>query len=67
MSKALTLIILSISIMIALNIVMTIPLWILWNWLMPTIFGVAKITITQALGLLMLAGIIFRSNTTKSD
>jgi hypothetical protein len=31
----------------------------LWNWLMPTIFGSPLITFWQALGLLLLARILF--------
>lgn len=38
------------------------PLQLLWNWLMPTIFGLSKITILQAAGLLLLSGFIFKSN-----
>ena len=38
------------------------PLQLLWNWLMPTIFGLTKITILQAAGLLLLSGFIFKSN-----
>jgi len=38
------------------------PLMILWNWLMPTIFGLTEITFWQACGLQLLATIIFKSN-----
>lgn len=38
------------------------PFQLLWNWLMPTIFGLTKITILQAAGLLFLSGFIFKSN-----
>ena len=31
----------------------------LWNWLIPSIFGLAAITWTQALGLLILSKILF--------
>ncbi len=34
-------------------------LMLLWNWLMPTIFGVAAINFWQALGLLMLSRLLF--------
>jgi hypothetical protein len=33
----------------------------LWNWLMPTIFGLTKITYWQAFGLVILARLIFGS------
>ena len=35
---------------------------VLWNWLMPVIFGLAKITFWQAWGLLLLAHILFKFN-----
>ena len=38
------------------------PFQLLWNWLMPTIFGLTKITILQAVGLLFLSAFIFKGN-----
>lgn len=38
------------------------PFQLLWNCLMPTIFGLTKITILQAAGLLFLSGFIFKGN-----
>lgn len=35
------------------------PLMLLWNWLMPTIFGLPLITFWQAVGLNLLFSIIF--------
>ena len=44
------------------------PLMWLWNWLMPSIFGLTEITFWQALGLNALSAILFKSNvTTKKD
>jgi hypothetical protein len=37
------------------------PLMLLWNWLMPTIFGLPEITLWQALGLNLLSTILFKS------
>lgn len=37
----------------------TLGLMLLWNWLMPLIFGLSIITFWQALGLLALAKILF--------
>jgi hypothetical protein len=31
----------------------------LWNWLLPALFGVARITYSQALGILVLSKILF--------
>jgi hypothetical protein len=36
------------------------PLWLLWNWLMPTIFGLPHITFWQAVGLNLLSSILFK-------
>jgi hypothetical protein len=38
------------------------PLMVLWNWLMPTIFGLPEITFWQACGLNILSAILFRSS-----
>lgn len=33
----------------------------LWNWLMPTIFGITTITYIQGWGISFLSGMLFRS------
>ena len=38
------------------------PLMVLWNWLMPTIFGLSEITFWQACGLQLLSIILFKSS-----
>jgi hypothetical protein len=38
------------------------PTWLLWNWLMPEILGLPRITLFQALGILLLSGMLFRSS-----
>ena len=40
------------------------PLMLLWNWLMPTIFGLPEIGFLQACGLQLLATILFKPVTT---
>jgi hypothetical protein len=35
------------------------PVMLLWNWLMPSIFGLPVITFWQALGLNLLSSILF--------
>ena len=40
------------------------PLMLLWNWLMPVIFGLPEITFWQAIGLNFLSTILFKSTTT---
>lgn len=39
------------------------PTMLLWNWLMPVIFGLPIITLWQALGLVTLSSILFRSTS----
>ena len=38
------------------------PLMILWNWLIPTIFGLTEITFWQACGIQLLSTLLFKSN-----
>jgi hypothetical protein len=40
------------------------PLWLLWNWLMPLIFGLPQITFWQAVGLNILSSILFKNSIT---
>jgi len=40
------------------------PLMLLWNWLMPGIFGLPQIGFWQAFGLQSMAGLLFKSNVT---
>ena len=41
------------------------PLMVLWNWLMPTMFGLSEITFWQACGLQLLATLLFKPITIK--
>ena len=43
------------------------PLMILWNWLMPTIFGLPEIGFWQACGLQLLATILFKTTKINKD
>jgi hypothetical protein len=40
------------------------PLMLLWNWLMPLIFGLSEISFWQAVGLNLLASILFARTST---
>lgn len=41
---------------------LSLPVMLLWDWLMPVIFGLPEITWLQAWGLLFLCGLLFRSH-----
>lgn len=56
-----------IAIVFIIALIASLPLMLLWNWLMPEIFGLKTITWLQAFGLSMMAGILFGSHRNKSD
>lgn len=43
-----------------LIVILGYPLMLLWNWLLPDIFGLPEITFWQAIGLNILCTILFR-------
>ena len=53
-----------IALLFIVAALMSLPVMLLWDWLMPTIFGLPEITWLQAWGLLFLCGLLFRSHTT---
>lgn len=52
----------AIALIVILAIIFSLPTMWLWNWLMPALFGLTKITWVQALGINVLSGILFRSS-----
>ena len=61
-SKLLGLATLGFLIIVAFAFLMGFPVMWLWNWLMPAIFGLVKISIWKAIGLNMLCGFLIRSS-----
>jgi hypothetical protein len=55
-------VLLIVGLIVLAGILLALPLQLLWNWLMPNLFNLPVITFWQALGLNMLAGILFKSN-----
>ena len=45
-------------------LILGLPLMLLWNWLMPTLFGLPIITFWQAVGLNFLSSILFKTTYT---
>jgi len=70
LAKVLGSIILVIVAIMGLALLLAIPLWLLWNWLVPVIFvggGIApEITLLQALGITLLSSILFKSPSPSS-
>ena len=46
-----------------LALIMGAPVMLLWNWLMPLIFGLKEITFFQAIGLTVLSSLLFKSSS----
>jgi hypothetical protein len=67
MEKVLGVILLVIGGIVLVTLLLGWPLMLLWNWLMPTIFGLPIITFWQAVGLNLLSTIIFKSQSFKSN
>ena len=65
--ETLSRVLLALGIIALLGILLGLPLQLLWNWLMPTIFNLPTITFWQAMGLNIMASILFKDNSIKND
>lgn len=63
MNKIIGSIIAIIILLCTIAVILGYPLMLLWNWLMPSIFGLTKITFWQAIGLNFLSTILFKSSS----
>ena len=45
--------------------IISLPFWLLWNWLIPNIFGLSEITWLQAFGLWLLITLLRSNNINK--
>jgi len=61
--KAVGVIVVFIGIIFGLALILALPTMWLWNWLMPDIFGLTKITLAQAFGINLLSSILFNHTT----
>ena len=65
--ETLTRVLLALGVIALLGILLGLPLQLLWNWLMTTIFNLPTITFWQAMGLNIMASILFKDNSIKND
>ena len=65
--ETLSRVLLALGVIALLGILLGLPLQLLWNWLMPTIFSLPTITFWQAMGLNIMASILFKDNSIKND
>lgn len=55
-----------ISLIVVVAVLAALPTMLLWNWLMPDMFGLAEVGFWEALGLNILGGILFRGASVSS-
>lgn len=58
---------LAIGILLIVVLIIGLSVMWLWNWLMPLIFGLTKISFLQALGLSLLCNILFNIGTSNKN
>jgi hypothetical protein len=56
-----------VALVAVIALLVSIPVWLLWNWLMPAIFGLKTISWLQAFGLSVLCGLLFKSSSNFSS
>ena len=66
MEKVVTFI-LGVIMIFAVVVLLTVPLYFLWNWLMPDIFGLPIINFWQAIGINILSSILFGNHYKNID
>lgn len=50
---------------LGMSLLFSIPVMLLWDWIMPILFGLPEITWMQSWGLLMLCGLLFKDSGVK--
>lgn len=60
-------VILILALVAGLSLLLAWPVMWLWNWLMPVIFGIVKITYWQAWGLMTLAGFLTKGSSVNTN
>jgi len=50
-----------------LDLILAWPFMLLWNWLMPMIFGLTTLTFWQSFGLMLLCSFLFKGNSSNSS
>ena len=55
-----------VAIICLVCLILGLPLMLLWNWLMPIIFGLPVLTFWQAVGINFLASILFGKTNTST-
>lgn len=64
--KVVAVIVLFVVVVAVMSVVVAYPVMLLWNWLMPELFGLATIDFWQALGISVLCQLLFKSTSSSS-
>ena len=56
-----------IGVVVAVVLLLTLPTMWLWNYVMPTVFGLPEISVWQALALLILSQIFFKNSSSNNN
>jgi hypothetical protein len=67
MEKWISVVALFVFLVVFFGALFALPVWLLWNWLGPVVFGLREITFLQAWGLNVLCGFLFKSTSVSSD
>lgn len=67
MKEAMSFVLIGLLVIVLFAIVLALPTMWLWNSLMPEIFGLTTIDFWQALELLLLSGLLFKSSNKSSS
>lgn len=62
LSKTIGAILAFLGVILVWTLLVTIPVQLLWNWLVPVIFGLPKISFWQTVGLILLINFLFNHN-----
>ena len=55
-----------LAVIVGISALIALPVMLLWNWLMPMIFGLQQLTFLQSWGLLILSNCLFKSTNYNS-
>lgn len=66
MQKAFEVLAAIVGVLVVVSAFMTLPVYFLWNWLMPTLFGLRALTLWQALGVTLLSACLFKSSNSST-
>ena len=62
---AIVALVIGLALIVFLSFLLSLPVMLLWDAVIPSIFGLKEITWLQAWGLNLLCGLLFKNNTVK--